>query len=78
LTGRAQHDRIDWRAIDADASANLGNDAFKFIGSQAFHGRAGELRCSANLIQGDVNNDMRADIEIHVNLATMKVTDFFL
>lgn len=72
---RAQHDRIDLSAIDANTK-HVGNDAFKFIGTLAFHGLAGELRASNNLVQGDVNGDKIADIEIHVNLGTMKITDF--
>jgi autotransporter-associated beta strand protein len=75
---RAQHDVIDLHAIDADTSANPGNDFFKFIGSEAFHGGGGELRFSNHLIQGDVNGDRIADIEIQVNLAVMKAGDFLL
>jgi serralysin len=72
---RAQHDRIDLSAIDANTK-HAGNDAFKFIGTQAFHGVAGELRSSNHLVQGDVNGDKIADIEFRVNLEAMKVFDF--
>jgi Ca2+-binding RTX toxin-like protein len=54
---RTQADRIDLTTIDADTSANAGNEVFKFIGTAAFKGRGGELRASGGVIQGDVNGD---------------------
>jgi Ca2+-binding RTX toxin-like protein len=75
---RAVDDRIDLRTIDADSSANPGNDVFKFIGNAAFKGGGGELRSSGGIIQGDVNGDKVADFEIKVNIATMVAGDFFL
>jgi Ca2+-binding RTX toxin-like protein len=58
-------DRIDLRKIDADASTP-DNDAFHWIGREAFGGVAGELRYeqSTQLLQGDVNGDGLADFEV--------------
>jgi Ca2+-binding RTX toxin-like protein len=75
---RAQGDKIDLANIDADTSANPGNDVFKFIGAAAFKGGGGELRCAGGIIQGDVNGDKVADFEIKVNVGTMLKTDFLL
>jgi Ca2+-binding RTX toxin-like protein len=51
-----------------DAIAGGGNDAFNFIGSNAFSNTAGELRAvfenNAWTVQGDVNGDGIADIEM--------------
>ena len=44
----------------------------------AFTGVDGQLRCSAGIVQGDVNGDRVADFEIKVNLATLLATDFVL
>jgi serralysin len=60
-------DHIDLSDIDANTKA-VGDQDFKFIGSQAFHHQRGELhtvRAGANLlVQGDVNGDGKADFEI--------------
>lgn len=60
-------DRVDLKAIDASAKAG-GNQAFKFIGDDAFHGKAGELRyektSSKTVVEGDVNGDGKADFAI--------------
>lgn len=44
---RLQGDRIDLSQIDAN-SALAGNNAFRFIGTGAFSGQAGELRLASN------------------------------
>ena len=59
-------DRIDLATIDANTALG-GNQAFKFIGAQAFHRTAGELRYANHLLQADVNGDGRADFEVSVN-----------
>lgn len=81
-------DDIDLRDIDANASRS-GDQGFKFIGAQAFQGRAGELRYqtfdeagTANdvtAITGDINGDRVADFEIEI-AGIVKVTssDFLL
>ena len=65
-------DRIDLSRIDAKASTPA-NDAFSFIGNAAFSNTAGELRfehVSGNdwLVQGDVDGDGVADLEILVTI----------
>jgi Ca2+-binding RTX toxin-like protein len=71
-----QHDKIDLRAVDA-SSAGGGNEAFHFIGRDAFDGTAGELRYSFKsghtFVLADTDGDRQADFEIalshHVALA---------
>jgi Ca2+-binding RTX toxin-like protein len=63
-------DRIDLSRIDANSGTG-GNDAFTFIGTDAFHGTAGELRAVNTAgpiwtVSGDVNGDSVADIEFFV------------
>ena len=64
-------DMIDLSAIDADTEA-VGNQAFKFIGSEAFSGTAGELRLvddnSVWTVEGDVDGDSLADFAMIVVL----------
>jgi Ca2+-binding RTX toxin-like protein len=59
-------DRIDLSTIDADTDGTAGNQAFRFIGAAAFSGVDGQLRFAGGLLQGDVNGDRVADIEIRV------------
>lgn len=63
-----QGDRIDLSALDAISTNDNGDDAFAFIGSQAFHHVAGELRYTtignATVVQGDINGDGVADFWI--------------
>lgn len=63
----AAGDRIDLRGIDAN-TALAGDQAFTFVGTAAFSGRAGELRyqntAGQTLVYGDVNGDGRADFSI--------------
>ena len=75
---RVQGDKIDLSTIDADTDGTAGNQAFAFIGTGAFTSVDGQLRCSAGIIQGDVNGDKVADFEIKVNLATLVTGDFLL
>jgi Ca2+-binding RTX toxin-like protein len=75
-------DRIDLSLIDA-VSGSGGNDAFTFIGSDAFSGVAGQLRyfssSSGTIVAGDVNGDGIADFEIQLtNKAIPVETDFVL
>jgi serralysin len=60
---RTQGDKIDLSTIDADRDGTAGNQAFRFIGGTAFHGK---LRFSGGILQGDTNGDTIADIEIRV------------
>jgi serralysin len=75
---RAEGDRIDLATIDADTSANPGNDKFSFIGAEAFHGGGGELRFAGGILRGDINGDRVADFEIKVIGSTLGAADLIL
>jgi serralysin len=71
-------DRMDLRAIDANSNA-VGDQAFLFIGSSAFHGKAGELNFRSGIVSGDVNGDGLADFQVKVmNLSALSGSDFLL
>ncbi|GHC48045.1 calcium-binding protein [Neogemmobacter tilapiae] len=78
---RAQGDKIDLRGMDAKSGA--GNQAFIFIGSQAFDGDKGDLRfvkAGTNVVvQGDINGDRKADFAILVeDMTSLRASDFLL
>lgn len=62
-----EHDKIDLHLIDANANKG-GNQAFKFIGQQDFHDKAGELRYEKKggdtFVYGDWDGDGKADVVI--------------
>lgn len=66
---RVSGDVIDLKTIDADTKV-AGNQAFKLIGSDDFHKKAGELRyeqkSNGTYIYGDINGDGKADLSIKV------------
>ena len=74
-------DRLDLSAIDANSSAS-GNQAFTFIGTAAFTGKAGELnyskQASDTYIYGDTNGDKKADFAIHLDDAVMLTKGYFI
>jgi serralysin len=81
-------DHIDLAGIDANAT-RAGDQAFKFIGTQGFGGKAGELHYqtfdqtgSANditVISGDINGDRIADFEIELaGIVNLGSSDFLL
>ena len=81
-------DDIDLRDIDAAASRS-GDQGFRFIGTQDFRGREGELRYqtfdqagTANditVVSGDINGDRIADFEIEiVGIVQLSSGDFLL
>ncbi len=78
----AQGDKIQLGAIDANARTSA-NEAFKFIGTDAFHRVAGELRYEKvggdSYILGDTNGDGVADVKIHVvGVSSLSAADFVL
>lgn len=66
----AQGDRIDLSRIDANTEI-AGDQAFAFIGSAAFSGKAAELRytqaASDTYVYGDVNGDGKSDFILHLD-----------
>ena len=76
-------DTIDLSAIDAN-SRTAGDQLFSFIGSDAFHNVAGELRVDygtpgITTVTGDLNGDGRVDFEIHLTgNVPLTATDFVL
>lgn len=71
-------DDIDISGIDANAG-RYGDQAFKFIGAQAFHGAAGELSYRSGIVAGDVDGDKVADFHIEIaSHAAMSASDFIL
>jgi Ca2+-binding RTX toxin-like protein len=78
----AEGDKISLVAIDANI-ATTADDAFRFIGTKAFAGTAGELRYAVEgdgiTVYGDINGDRVADIAIHLtNLHTITSASFML
>jgi len=73
-------DEIDLSGIDAKNGG--GDQKFKFIGRDDFHGSKGELRYIDNgktcVVQGDVNGDAKADFEILVKVGGLGAGDFVL
>jgi serralysin len=73
-------DKIDLRGIDAVAGGT--DNAFSFIGSNAFTNQAGQLRTYAqngsNYLAGDVNGDGVADFLINLGSAQVVQTDILL
>ncbi len=75
-------DRIDLATIDANTRLS-GDQAFRFIGTQGFHAKAGELHTRATasglILEGDINGDGRADFQIDVATQKYMITaDFVL
>lgn len=75
-------DRIDLSLIDASTRL-AGDQAFRFIGTQAFSRSAGELHVTATtggrIVEGDVNGDGTADFQIILTGAvTLGAADFLL
>jgi Ca2+-binding RTX toxin-like protein len=72
---RAQGDVIDLSGIDAN-SGRTGNQAFRFIGTDAFSHTAGELRLTGTgntmVLSGDLNGDGIGDFAIRVD-STMPI-----
>jgi Ca2+-binding RTX toxin-like protein len=78
----AEGDRIGLTMFDANSLTSALN-RFKYIGSQAFHGVAGELRWTSDgdgiTIYGDTNGDKVADLSIHLTgLTTITSSSFII
>jgi Ca2+-binding RTX toxin-like protein len=77
-----QKDKIDLRTIDA-STKTTGNNMFKYISTQDFHKKAGELRwekvTSGTFVYGDTNGDGKADFSIFLkDVAKLSSGDFVL
>ncbi len=73
---QSNNEKIDLSQIDA---IDGGDDAFTFIGTQAFSHTAGELRFKNGILSGDVDGDGSADFQVQVdNHDTLKAGDFIL
>lgn len=70
-------DTIELTWIDARAGSAQ-DDAFRFIGAAEFSGAAGELRVSLSLVEGDVNGDGIADLQVVLLGAPELVASDFL
>ncbi|MDB5524585.1 MAG: 5-Nucleotidase domain protein [Rhizobium sp.] len=73
-------DTIDLTGFDANTTKN-GDQDFTFIGDDAFHNKAGELRFveekSDTYIYGDTNGDGKADFAIHLDDAVSLKAGYF-
>ncbi|KQS71400.1 hypothetical protein ASG39_21400 [Rhizobium sp. Leaf371] len=83
---RSQGDVIDFSAIDANVKTTR-NDAFTYIGSEAFSKTPGELRAQTEFksflykVSGDVDGDGKADFQLLVHLkalSDMMASEFIL
>ena len=77
-------DKINLAGIDAKSGTST-NDAFTFIGAEAFHGVAGELRYMLTsdgftIVQGDTNGDKLPEFELRLanGPTDLQATDFVL
>lgn len=75
---RSEGDKIHLGGIDADVGRG-GNQAFTFIGSNDFDGKAGRLHYQNGVVAGDVNGDRVADFHIQMaNGVSLGAVDFIL
>ena len=73
----SEADLIDVSLIDANYNTP-GDDTFIFIGTAAFTNTAGELRSAAHYLEGDINGDGTAEFRVHLNVASLAITDLLL
>ena len=77
---RSQTDKIDLKGIDANSKVT-GDQAFSYIGTKSFSGKAGEIHYLNGVLSGDINGDKVADFEIAITLVgstSLVVGDFIL
>jgi serralysin len=72
------NDRIDLRAIDANAGLS-GDQAFSYIGGKSLSGKACELNFQNGILSGDVNGNGAADFQIQIlSVSSLSIGDFLL
>jgi hypothetical protein len=71
------NDLINLARLDANSN-KLGTQHFKFIDDAGFHHKAGELRFTDHLLQGDVDGDGRAEFEVYINADQIFLDDLIL
>ena len=80
---RSDGDKIDLTGLEVDPATGQ-HEAFTFIGTAAFDGRAGEIRVDTSggnqVIYGDLNGDGVADFALNVSKTSgnLIATDFVL
>jgi serralysin len=75
-----QKDKIDLSGIDANSKL-AGNQAFTYLASNEFDGKAGELHFVNHILSGDINGDQVADFAMTIDLVgstTLVIPDFIL
>ena len=78
ITDFATGDQINLAGVDANSTLS-GNQAFSFVGANAFTGVAGELRYQNGQLQGDVDGNSNSDFTIELTGSpTLAATDFIL
>lgn len=75
-------DTLNLAALDANSNTS-GSQAFTFVGTQNFSGKAGELRfvntSSETYVYGDIDGDGLADFSFHIDgVITLAHSDFVL
>jgi Ca2+-binding RTX toxin-like protein len=69
-------DLIDLSVIDAKEGG--ADNAFKYIGDDAFTGKKGQLRFDNRKLTGDTDGDGKADFMIKIDVAKLVAGDFVL
>lgn len=70
-----QGDRLGINAV-LGLSDSLAGQGWTYIGSDAFNGTAGQLRFGNGLLQGDLNGNARADLQIRLDGISTFSTDW--
>jgi len=70
-----QGDRLGINAV-LGLSNSLSGEGWSYIGSDSFDGSAGQLRFDNGLLQGDLNGDSRADLQIRLDGISTFNTDW--
>jgi hypothetical protein len=70
-----QGDRLGINAV-LGLSNSLSGAGWTYIGSDSFDGSAGQLRFDSGLLQGDLNGDGRAELQIRLDGISTFNTDW--